>query len=164
MRQKFIVVQSRLKLELENIHKLYEELETRKFLEKTQYRTASLSDQFTLRAIESVLHDFYTSIENMFKIIAKQIDNTIPTDADWHLELIQQMATNISGIRPAAISNKTLQLINEYRGFRHIFRNIYGFNLIAERIERLLDILKPTIESLEKDINEFSNSMNVLLS
>jgi hypothetical protein len=143
---------------------LYSELQTRYLLEQTPSRVNSLSDQFQLRAIGSILQDFYTSVENIFKVVARYVDESTPDGHDWHLELLQQMSTDIISIRPAVISSQTLQYLNEYRGFRHIFRNIYGFNLIAERVERLLDLLEPTIKLLKQDIQSFMEKMDETLS
>ena len=164
MNMKFDIIRSRIELEIKNLDKLYSELQTRHLLEQTPSRVNSLSDQFQLRAIGSVLQDFYTSVENIFKVIARYIDESIPDGRDWHLELLQQMSADIANIRPAVISPQTMQYLNEYRGFRHIFRNIYGFNLITERIERLLDLLGLTIQLLKQDIQSFISEMDQAIS
>ncbi len=164
MNMKFAIVKSRINMELNNIDKLHSELQARGLLEQLPSRVSSLSDQFQLRAVGSILHDFYTCAENIFKIIARYIDESTPDGSDWHLELLQQMSTDIANIRPYVISSLTLQYLNEYRGFRHIFRNIYGFNLIAERIERLLDLFDPTIKLLKQDIQSFIQKMDEAIS
>jgi len=164
MNMKFAIVKSRINMELNNIDKLHSELQARGLLEQLPSRVSSLSDQFQLRAVGSILHDFYTCAENIFKIIARYIDESTPDGSDWHLELLQQMSTDIANIRPYVISSQTLQYLNEYRGFRHIFRNIYGFNLIAERIERLLDLFDPTIKLLKQDIQSFIQKMDEAIS
>ncbi|HHV97011.1 MAG TPA: hypothetical protein GXX37_11160 [Clostridiaceae bacterium] len=164
MNMKFAIVKSRINMELNNIDKLHSELQARGLLEQLPSRVSSLSDQFQLRAVGSILHDFYTCAENIFKIIARYIDESTPDGSDWHLELLQQMSTDIANIRPYVISSQTLQYLNEYKGFRHIFRNIYGFNLIAERIERLLDLFDPTIKLLKQDIQSFIQKMDEAIS
>ncbi|WP_459930611.1 ribonuclease toxin HepT-like protein [Desulfosporosinus burensis] len=40
----------------------------------------------------SILHSFYNGIENIFKIIGKNIDGKFPSGNHWHSELIKQMA------------------------------------------------------------------------
>jgi hypothetical protein len=41
------------------------------------------------------------------------------------------MAVEIELVRPAVISKETRNTLDEYRGFRHIVRNVYSFNLSA---------------------------------
>jgi hypothetical protein len=160
---KFSIVKARLTAELDNIETLCKELKKRELFSNTADRKKRLADQFVLRAVGSILHDFYTSAENMFKTIARQIDNSIPEDSEWHIELLKQMAVDIDDIRPHVISIKTRDLLNEFRGFRHVFRNIYGFNLICERIEHLLDILPVLTEKLKQDMDNFIEEMDNVL-
>lgn len=40
----------------------------------------------------SVLHSFYNGLENIFNIIAKNIDSSVPTGNKSHQELLHQMA------------------------------------------------------------------------
>jgi hypothetical protein len=155
-----IVVRSRLEAELKNIMRLYDSLERRNLLKPSNERSRKLSDDFTLRAVGSIFHDFYTSIENMFKIVGRYIDRSLPEGPDWHLELLEQMATPITKIRNAVISSYTRDLLNEFRAFRHVFRNVYGFNLIQERLERLLDIFPIAIDQLKNDVYAFIEDLD----
>lgn len=160
---KFLIVKSRLQMELANIDKLFDELVQHQLFTDSTTRKTKLSDQFALRAVGSILHDFYTSTENIFKVIARNIDEYMPDNPEWHFELIEQMLAALPGIRPSVISDETLKLLNEFRGFRHVFRNIYGFNLVAERIEHLLNILHGTIKALRTDIEKFLEEMEQAL-
>lgn len=156
------VISARLKMELENIQKLYDTLKTKDMFDKKTLKQ-KLTDDFVLRAIGSIFHDFYTAVENMFKIVAKNIDGFMPSGAEWHLELLEQMSMPIEGERPAFINTDTKLLLNEFRGFRHIFRNIYGFNLMPERIARLLDIFPEAVDNLKKDVGKFINEMESII-
>jgi hypothetical protein len=160
---KIKVALARLQLELENIQKLYDTLKDKGMLKSDKHRKEKLADDFTLRAIGSIFHDFYTAVENMFKIVAKNIDGSVPSGSEWHLELLEQMSVAIQGERPAFISVNTKLLLNEFRGFRHIFRNIYGFNLMPERIERLLEIFPETVDELKKDVEKFIAEMESII-
>ncbi len=160
---KFAVVKSRLEMELSNIDTLLDELRQRSLLEKSVSRKQALMDPFTLRAIGSILHDLYSCIESMFKIVARYIDESMPENSDWHIELLQQMVVPIHGVRPGFISKNTCDNVNEFRGFRHVFRHIYGFNLAAERIEQLLNILEDTIRYIKQDVAQFIQYMEEIL-
>jgi len=49
----------------------------------------------------------------------------MPAGEHWHQLLLEQMASEIGGVRPAVISDATRQALDEYRGFRHVVRNVY---------------------------------------
>jgi hypothetical protein len=161
---KFLVIKARLELELSNIQKLFLELDNRDLITPSDARKQKLDDQFALRAVGSFLHDFYSSVENIFKIIARSIDQSVPVNSELHAELLQQMSLNVDRVRPAVISIKTMNLLNEYRSFRHVFRNIYGFNLITKRLEHLLDIFPSTIDNLKAETTCFISEMEEILS
>mgnify|MGYP000915922031 FL=1 len=159
-----LVTTSRIKAEMTNIQRLLLGLEERGLLSDSVQRKNKLMDEFILRAVGSVLHDFYTSVENVFKIVARNIDGLLPESNEWHVELLNQMSIAITKVRPVVINKKTRDLLNEFRGFRHIFRNIYGFNLIRERLEHLLELLPQTVEFLETDINHFIEEIGEIIT
>ena len=53
----------------------------------------------------------------------------MPQGFNWHQVLLEQMTNEIPDIRPAVISEVTYEALDEYRGFRHVVRNIYAFQL-----------------------------------
>ena len=75
---KIKVTSARLKMELENIQKLYDTLKTKDMFDKKTLKQ-KLTDDFVLKAVGSIFHDFYTAVENMFKIVAKNIDGFMPS-------------------------------------------------------------------------------------
>lgn len=52
-----------------------------------------------VRAVDSVLHDFYTGVEKIFRRIVAKIDQDLPVGEDWHIQLLQRMATPVERIR-----------------------------------------------------------------
>ncbi len=54
------------------------------------------------------------------------------------------MASDIPDARPAVISAETATILDEFRRFRHLVRNVYTFNLVPEKMENLISIL-PTL-------------------
>lgn len=52
-----------------------------------------------VRAAGSILHDFYSGIEKIFRRVAVAMNNKLPKNEDWHKELLSQMAEPIAGIR-----------------------------------------------------------------
>jgi len=164
-RKQFTVVAARLKEELGNIKSLFKELSDKGLIgPRGKVKSAFLEgDTFTLRAIGSILHDFYVAAENIFKIIAKEIDEKLPAGDQWHRELLLQMTLSIPEIRPPLLSKNTAAKLDEFRAFRHVFRNVYGYNLSSERIKDLVDKLPNTANCLEKEVNLFISKMKEIM-
>lgn len=160
------LIEARIKEELANINYLLSELEKRGFIAKDDSGRRILSyadDSFMLRAIGSVLHDFYVVVENIFEIIGREIDEYIPEGLDWHIQLLRQMALEVTDVRMAVISKNTLLRLDKYRAFRHVFRNVYGFNLDAARLKDLLDDLTNTVEQFRQEIEGFLNDLKNII-
>lgn len=108
-----------------------------------------------VRSLGSVLHDFYTAIENLFQLVASEIDGGTPTSSDWHKRLLRSMSEPIDKLRPAVISHETEMLLQDFLGFRHVFRNIYGFRLDWDRIRVLLEKMPKAARRFKADIEQF---------
>lgn len=83
------------------------------------------------------LHAFYSAVEKIFEDIARTIDDGVPSGPDWHRDLLIQMSAEIPGVRPPVISRQTRLVLDDFRGFRHVVRNIYTYNLRADRVIEL---------------------------
>lgn len=57
-------------------------------LERARQGTPNLVE---MTAMASVLHSFYNGLENIFLSIAKGLDSQVPTDSQWHRDLLLQM-------------------------------------------------------------------------
>ncbi|NJP11761.1 MAG: hypothetical protein HC866_21705 [Leptolyngbyaceae cyanobacterium RU_5_1] len=110
-------------------------------------------DYFQAAALS--LQNFYMGVERIFEEIAKQIDQSVPTGANSHRELLEQMALEISSLRPPVIQADTLKSLNEYRGFRHVVIHRYGFELYPERIRELVEALPNSYVLLSRDTENF---------
>lgn len=108
------------------------------------------------------LHSFYTGAERVLEEIAKKIDNSVPDGAGWHRDLLLQMSDELANVRPAVISRSTRYCLDEYRGLRHIVRNIYTFNLRPSRLQELVTDLPQCYASLKSDIDTFCLFLNEL--
>jgi len=115
----------------------------------------ALRDEDYLGSVAFDLHSFYQGVERIFEAFAKSIDRTVPSGDRWHKRLLVQMTEELSGIRPAVISEETWAALDSYRTFRHLARNIYTFNLDAKRIRSLVGNLPDTVEKVCKDISVF---------
>ncbi len=162
--QDYLIVEARLKDEMKNLDGVLARL-TRLGL-YPEIATAAvggfaLTDENAARIVGSYLQDFYNCFENMAKVVARSTDGAgQPQGPDWHSELLRQMSTPVRGIRPRLISEETWRTLDEYRRFRHVFRNVYGFVLDAGRTTELLEQLPEAAAGLKRDLAGFMDEMS----
>lgn len=146
---RFRLLEADIKAEVKNLNRLPDELQEgiNYFEERHSY--------IELRAIGSILHDFYCGIENIFEKIAKVLDGELPTGHDWHYQLLNRMGIEIEDIRPKVISDELQSELKEYLRFRHIFRNVYSFVLKWEKIHPLVDELPNILNKFIQELNSF---------
>ncbi len=77
------LVKEQIKFKMEDIDKLFSEYSL--IFEKIKIE---IPDLFDMTILGSVLHSFYNGLENIFEIIAKNIDNNVPTGNKSHQELL----------------------------------------------------------------------------
>lgn len=106
-----------------------------------------------LNALAMFLHSFYNGLENIFKLIAKKLDEKIPTGERWHIELLDQMTKPINNRQQIVLTNKIYEDLKEYLGFRHFSRYAYSFDLnwelMKDLIYRIEEIKSNTINELK---------------
>jgi len=101
------------------------------------------------------LHNFYTGCERIFQKIADDINGGVPSSFDWHKRLLKSMSLEIENIRPAVISKSTLRMLEDFLAFRHVIRNIYGFEIDTERLQSLINNVQGAYRMFKKDIDKF---------
>ena len=112
-------------------------------------------DTFSLRARGSILHDFYNGIERVFVRIAEELNGGVPQGEQWHSQLMKDMSLEITGVRPAVIDAELARSLGEYRRFRHVFRNVYGFALEEQRIRPMEERLPAVLATFRRQVGEF---------
>ena len=153
MNRKNLTLISRIEREIVDIELLVEKIQ--KGWEKTKQNEQS----FFLDSVALNLHGFYSALERIFITIAKEIDGFIPEGPSLYHELLLQMNTPINKIRPAILSSESCKNLDEYRGFRHIVRNVYSFNLSKSRIEPLVIELPSLFEQINGELFAFTRLM-----
>ncbi len=108
------------------------------------------------------LHGFYSGVERIFEDIARTVDGNIPSGPDWHMGILVQMSTEVADLRPPVISENLRYMLDEYRGFRHVVRNIYAFNFRPSRLKELVDTLPVCVNSLKQDLLAFTVFLELL--
>ena len=102
------------------------------------------------------LHNFYTGCERIFKLIASGVNGGVSTDIDWHKRLLNQVSIEIADLRPKVISPRTRFELEKLLRFRHLVRNIYGFELESDRVEELLNLTLDLFPRFKKEIEAFA--------
>ena len=101
-------------------------------------RARRSGDDFYLDSVALNLHGFYSGIERILVRLAETLDGNLPKGENWHQALLVQVSNEVAGIRPAVISQQTLKRLDEYRGFRHVVRNVYTFHFDEAKLEKLV--------------------------
>lgn len=148
--QKFIRLQAEILREFKDIDRCNAELRELLCVLKSRDKNT-----FDLRAIGSMLHDFYCGVERIFERIAKELNGGVPEGDDWHRQLLRDMTLDIKGVRPPVISEEVEKMLIEYLRFRHVFRNIYGFSLEWQFMEGIVERLPSTLTKLKKELESF---------
>ena len=61
------------------------------------------------------------------------------------------------------LSYSTRRCLDDYRGFRHVVRNVYAFNFRPARLKELVDGLWPCYQLVKRDLNEFIQFLESLV-
>ncbi len=110
-----------------------------------------------------LMHNLYSALEELMEEVAKTFENTVEDIAKYHRELLKRMLINVYRIRPALWSEETFKLLDEMRGFRHIFRHSYGYDLDKEKVTILRNKILSNWNKVEEDLERFQNFLKSLL-
>jgi len=144
--------------QVSQIEKIYDLLDTRS--------NALGGKNIAPESIESSgywLHNLFCAYEDLFKIVSAFWENDIRNDGAFHRTLIRRMVLNIEGVRPALLSEKSFQHLDELRGFRHAFRHVYSYGLDEERVTYLFKKVMKEKNSVLGELNIFRKKVASLL-
>lgn len=145
------LIKEQIRFKINDIDKLFSEYDL--IFKKIEMQTPDL---FDMTILGSVLHSFYNGLENIFEIIAKNIDGIIPNGNKSHQELLHQMASENS--KRNEILNEELYLkLREYATFRHFYRHAYSFQLNWEKMNPLIDNLQKVWNEVKLNLENFIN-------
>lgn len=129
--------------------------------EKTKRLGANLDNESLVDSVAYRLHNLYGAYEDLFKMVAKFFDNQIEDSSRYHIEISKRMMIDIEGVRPSLISHEAYIYLDELRGFRHMFRHAYAYELDPDRIKMLSEkslelkhVFHNCLESFKKKLQE----------
>ena len=104
-----------------------------------------------------MLHNLYSALEDLFQEVAKTFENRVEDPQRYHRELLKRMSLEIPGVRPALLSTPTHSLLNELRGFRHVFRHAYDYELSPARLAALKSRVLAEWDLVTRDLQIFQD-------
>ena len=128
-------------------------------LERELANAPRQDDSYSLRARGSILHDFYGGVERVFVRIASELNGGVPRAEQWHRELVRNMTLEIPEVRPAVLDPALAEALGAYLRFRHLFRDVYGSVIEAERLHPLEERLPATLAAFRERIRAFLSWM-----
>ncbi len=158
MIERYNVLTNRIRFELSNLEIVI--LRGKRAMKA--YHSNQENQDLFLDSVALSLHDFYTGLEVIFTKIATIVDGNLPTGNQWHQDLLIQMSLDLSTTRPPVISTQLLEKLDEYRRFRHVLRNVYGFELDSQRIEPLIERSPTILAQLKSELLAFTDLLDHL--
>lgn len=155
--RRFLTLQADIQRELQNIKSLNHELS-----EILKNLSGSEPSNVELRAIGSILHDFYCAAERIFQRVANEIDEALPKGDDWHIQLLTRMSIALEAIRPKIIDDQLKSEMEDYLKFRHLFRNVYGFELKWNRCQTLALQMNEIVQKLDTQLQRFGEFLTTM--
>ncbi|MFW5795286.1 MAG: hypothetical protein ACOCV1_07385 [Bacillota bacterium] len=149
MNKKYLTLAGRIKNEVEEIEEIIAKIN------RGWEKYKSNNDELYLDSVALNLHDYYSTFEKIFELVANEIDESLPAGASWHKELLKQMSVSIKNVRPKVISKESREKLEEFRGFRHIVRNVYSYQFSGDKIKKLLNKLDDFNAQLIDEIENF---------
>ncbi len=141
----------RIHLELEEIQRVLGRIE------EGWERSRRSNDDYYLDGVALNLHGYYSGFERIFTRIAETIDGELPRGEDWHRLLLNQMQSEVPGIRPAVISTESGNFLDNLRKFRHIVRNVYTHHIDPVRLGRLVEDSSKSFVQLHAELSAFAS-------
>jgi uncharacterized protein YutE (UPF0331/DUF86 family) len=146
--EKLVIFKVDVEAQLNLIKKVDERL-------KERANNLKSDDLILLESIAYQIHNLYSAIEDLLKLIADYFENNISHSSQWHRLLLQRMTIIVPEVRPAVLSSETYTLLNALRGFRHFFRHAYGATIEYEQLKSNLDKALNVFPKLKSDLNQF---------
>lgn len=151
MNERFIELSQRIRDEMVYLEQVIQRIQN------GWQKAQTTNDDYYLDGVALNLHGLYSGLERIFERIAVVVDKNLPQGADWHQKLLEQIAEEQPKIRPATISNASYERLDEYRGFRHVVRNVYTFHFNPAKMRLLVEQSPEMFGQVRKELLAFAD-------
>jgi predicted nucleotidyltransferase len=145
-------LKTEIALEVNNLQRLVDETDG---IRDSLSRSPSSME---LRALGSIVHDFYTACERIFERITVSLGPGVPVGDNWHTSLLRQMESSIEGRAPV-LEHQLASRLHDYLRFRHLFRHTYGYELEWDKLEALVERMENTKTTLGQQLDKFLQAL-----
>lgn len=155
----FLTLAAEIRQELSGLSRLADEIPA------TWSKGSALPEAERRPFVESTalkLHNFYTACERIFEKIAGEVNGALPQTPDWHLRLLRMMTVDVPRVRPRVLTPELAERLTEFLRFRHVVRNIYGFELHEKKVEPLVQEIDGLWREIKVQIEEFLSYLEEL--
>ncbi len=154
MEEKIKILIAELDAQWREILRIYSSLE-----KKIDVLKSNMDNEDLIISSAYKLHNLFSAYEDMFKLIAKFFENQIEDITKYHTGLLKRMLIGIEGVRPKLLSESTYRILDELRGFRHVFRHAYSYELDAERVIKMAEKSIKLKDGFLKDFETFKTGL-----
>ena len=147
------VLAAETKAQLDRIELVYVKL-----LERS--RQTDFTEPAYVESTAYQLHNLYSAVEDLLKLIASAFENSIADLSRWHRELVDRMTLDIQGVRPAFLAVETAALLHELRAFRHFVRHAYGAEIDPIRVRQNVEVALKVRDLLTRDAENFIHAID----
>jgi hypothetical protein len=143
----FLALAAEIRQELSSLSRLADEIPA------TWAKVSTLPETDRPPYVESTalkFHNFYTACERIFETIAGEVNGALPQTSDWHLRLLRMMTVDVPRVRPRVLTPELADRLAELLRFRHVVRNIYGFELHEEKVGPQVDELDGLVAAADR--------------
>ena len=139
--------------DLKSIDRMKAEYDT--FVADVEWENPSVYEMAT---IGYYLHNFYNACESIFRSVAGAFENQIDGVA-WPSSILKRMKLDIPSVRPRVISDELYSLLDDFRAFRHVFRNAYSFELDWAKERLVADKLDTAVSRVREELAAFVEAL-----
>jgi hypothetical protein len=93
----------------------------------------------------------------VFERIARNVEGSLPTGADWHVALLESMRLELPNVRPAVISLATFHLLRKLLAFRHFFRHAYAISWDGEKLRAAREDMVAVAQRIDADLDRWDD-------
>ncbi len=99
-------------------------------LQKDDRAFGEVPRDYVVQATASHIHNFYTGVEKIYERIIIFTDGKKPAGEHFHKKLLETAHNTLK-----LTDEDENKLLDDLRGFRHVFRNAYGTEMKQEQVE-----------------------------